>query len=65
MQDDAEKGFVYVESAVVTDEAQFPKFVHEQIDSGPRSADHLSQQLLGHFGYLLAGFILCAVACEQ
>ena len=36
--------------AFVFDEAQFPEFVHGQIYSGPRRADHLRQHFLRHFG---------------
>ena len=52
MQDDTQEGIVDVDLAVavVVDEAQFPKFVHEKIDSRPRCADHLRQSLLRYFG---------------
>ena len=36
--------------AVVFDEAQFPEFVHEQIDPRSRCADDLRQRLLRDFG---------------
>ena len=32
-QDDTEKGRIYVEPAVVLDEAQFSEFVHEKINA--------------------------------
>ena len=31
---------------VVLNEAEFPKFVHEKVDSGPRGANHLRQRFL-------------------
>jgi hypothetical protein len=37
--------------AVVIDQAQFPKFVHEKTHAGPRRADHLRQCLLADFRY--------------
>jgi hypothetical protein len=46
VQDDSEEGIVHLNLAVVLDEAQFPEFVHEEIDSGPRCANHLRQHLL-------------------
>ena len=40
VQDNTQERFVDVDLAVVLDEAQFPEFVHEKIDSGPRCANH-------------------------
>ena len=34
--------------AVVSDEPEFPEFVHEEIDPGPRCAKHLRQHPLRH-----------------
>ena len=50
MQDNTQEGFVDADLAIVLDEAQFPEFVHEKIDPGPRCADHLRQHLLRYFG---------------
>src|SRR5208337_777379 len=50
VQDNAQKGIVNVDLAVVLDEAQFPEFVHEKIDPGPRCANHLRQHLLRYLG---------------
>jgi len=33
VQDDIQKGTVYVQSAVVVNEAEFPELVHEVIDA--------------------------------
>lgn len=41
VQDDAEERFIDVEFAIVLDEAQLPKFVHEKIHSGPGCPDHV------------------------
>src|SRR6266852_5041535 len=49
-QDHAQEGIVDVDLAVVLDESEFPEFVHEKIDPGPRCANHLRQRLLRHFG---------------
>ena len=51
--------------AVVLDEAQFPEFVHEEIDPGPRRANHLRQHLLRYFGKHLLRLALLAIASEQ
>src|SRR6202034_856905 len=49
VEDDAQEGIVDVDLAVILNEAKFPEFVHEKIDSGPRCADHLRQRLLRYF----------------
>ena len=46
MQDYAEKGVVDRYSTVVMDEAQFPEFIHEQIDPRACGADHFRQSFL-------------------
>ena len=51
--------------AVVLDEAQFPEFVHEKIDPGPRRANHLRQHLLRYFGQHLLRMASRAIAREQ
>lgn len=37
---------MHVQSAVVFQEAQFSELVHEEMDAGPRGADHLGQRFL-------------------
>ena len=54
-----------VKSAIVTNEAEFPEFVHEKIDPGPRRANHLRQHLLRYFGQHLLRMALRAIAREQ
>ncbi len=46
VKDNAEEGTVHVQSAVVFQEAQFSELVHEEMDAGPRGADHLGQRFL-------------------
>ena len=65
VEDDTKEGIVDVDFSVVLDEAQFSKFVHEEIDAGPRCADHLRQHLLRHLGEHLLRMVPCAVAREQ
>src|SRR5258708_16857605 len=65
VQDDAEEGIVDVDLAVVLDEAQFAEFVHEKIDAGARSANHLRQHFLGYFGKHLLRLARRAIAREQ
>jgi hypothetical protein len=65
VQDDTEEGIVDLNLAVVLDEAQFPEFVHEEIDSGPRRANHLRQHLLRHCGKSFVRMARRAIAREQ
>ena len=46
MQNDAQQRAVHLEMAVVVNEAQFTKLVHELANTGPRGADHLCERLL-------------------
>jgi hypothetical protein len=41
VQDNTQEGSVDVDPAIVMNEAQFPEFVHEEIDPGARCANHL------------------------
>ena len=52
-------------ATVVLNEAEFPEFVHEKVDSGARCANHFRQNLLGNLGkqFLRLGFL--TVASEQ
>ena len=50
MQDNTQERFVDLKSAIVMNEAQFPEFIHEKVDSGARRADHLRQHFLRYFG---------------
>ena len=65
MQDDTQEGIVDVDFSVVFDETQLSKFVHEEIDAGPRGADHLRQRLLRNLGEHPLRLVGCAVASEQ
>ena len=40
MENNAQKGSVDVETAIVLNEAQFPEFIHEEINPGARRPDH-------------------------
>jgi hypothetical protein len=51
VQDNTQEGIVDLDLAVVVlDEAQLPEFVHEEIDSRARGADHLGQNLMTYHG---------------
>ena len=65
VQDDGEQGFVDLDFAVVFDEAQFPEFVHEEIDAGTSGADHAGQGFLGHPRQDAVGLFLFALAREE
>src|SRR6266498_4152646 len=49
VQDDAQQRAVDDHIAVVLDEAQLPKLVHEKADPRPRGADQVRQRLLADF----------------
>ena len=65
VKDNTPEGIVDVDLAVVLDEAQFPEFVHEKINPGPRGANHLRQHLLRYFGKHLLRMASRAVVREQ
>jgi len=66
VEDDTQEGIVDVDLAlVVLDETQFPEFVHEKIDPGPRGADHLRKHLLRYFGKHLLRMASRTIAREQ
>ena len=65
VQDNTQKGFVDLKSAIVMNEAQFPKFIHEKVDSGARCADHLRQCFLRYFGDQSPGLVFLAVTGKQ
>ena len=46
VEDNTQEGIVDVDLAVVLNEAEFPEFVHEKINTRPRRANHLRQHLL-------------------
>ncbi len=50
---------------VVLNEAEFPEFVHEKVDSRARCANHLRQHLLGNFGKHLFWLGFLAIPSEQ
>jgi hypothetical protein len=61
VQDNTQEGIVDVDLSVVLDEAQFPEFVHEEIDMGARCPDHFRQSLLRHFGDHFMRLVLLAI----
>src|SRR5580700_527464 len=65
VQDDTEEGIVHLNLAVVLDEAQFPEFVHEEIDSGPCCSNHFREHLLRHSGKSFVRMARRAIAREQ
>jgi hypothetical protein len=56
---------VDLKSAVVLDESELSKFVHEKIDPGTRCADHLRQRFLRHFGEYSVGLVFLTVTGQQ
>ena len=46
VEDDIQEGAMHLQAAVVVDEAQLPKLVHEQTHPGSRRPDHFGQGFL-------------------
>jgi hypothetical protein len=65
MKDNTKQGIVYLKPAVVSDESQLFKFLHEKIDARARGADHLRECFLGYFGKDPLGLVFLAVAGKQ
>src|SRR5580658_1547254 len=65
VQNNVEQRIVYVDLAIVLNEAQFPKFVHEKINARPRCPDHLRQHLLRYFGKRLLKITGLSIPREQ
>src|SRR5579863_1592126 len=65
VEDNTQEGLVYLNLAIILDEAQLPEFVHEKIDAGPRCANHLRKHLLGYFGKHALRLARRAIAREQ
>ena len=54
-----------LKSSIVTNEAQFPEFIHEEIDPLARRADHFRQHLLGYLWEFPLRVFLLAVSGKQ
>jgi hypothetical protein len=65
VQDNTQEGSIDVKTSIVLNEAQFPEFIHEEIDSGARCPDHFRQSLLRYFGDHFLRLVLLAIASEQ
>jgi hypothetical protein len=65
VQDDSQEGIVDLKRAIVTNEAQFPEFIHEKIDPRARRADHFRQHLLRYFWEQSLRVFLLAVSRKQ
>jgi hypothetical protein len=66
VQDNTQEGIVDLQSAlIVLNEAEFPKFIHEEIDSRSRCANYFRQRLLRYFGNRRLGMVLQAIASKQ
>ena len=54
-----------MQSAVVFNESQLPKLVHEEADSGARGADHLCQSFLTDLSDYRLGFAILPEISQQ
>jgi hypothetical protein len=54
-----------VQAAVVSNEAQFLEFIHEEVYPGARCANHFRQSLLRYFGDYFLRLIFRTVASQQ
>src|SRR5712692_2351281 len=65
VQDNTQEGSIDVQAAVVTNETQFPEFVHEKTHPRARCANHSRQHLLGNLRKYLLRPVFLAIASEQ
>jgi hypothetical protein len=66
VEDNTQEGFVDLTSIIVVlNEAQFPEFIHEKVDSGARRADHVRQRFLRYFGDQSLRLVFLAVTGKQ
>ena len=60
VQDNAQEGSVNVKTAfVVSNEAEFPEFIHEEIDSGARNVSTTLRHMTAEFSefFLVSGMV--------
>jgi hypothetical protein len=62
MQDNTEEGTVDVEPAIGVNKAQFLEFIHKQINSRPRRANHFRQGFLRYFSDNFLRLVFLSVA---
>jgi len=60
VQNNIQQGTANFEAAIVVDEAQSTKFVHEETHAGARCADHLRKYLLADFRDYRLRFVILA-----
>jgi len=65
VQDYIQQRAVNFQVAVVADESQLAKLVHEKADSGASDADQLRQRLLTHHRNYCLGHAFLAEICKQ
>src|ERR1039458_6342968 len=65
VQNDVEQRAVYLETAIVMNETQFPEPVHKKTDSRTSRAYHLGQGLLTDLGNYRLGYTFLAKTGEQ
>src|SRR3981189_2133225 len=65
VQDNAEKGLVDLDFAIVFDETELSELVHEHIHSRASRTDHLRQGFLGHLLKYPLGLTFLIITREQ
>jgi hypothetical protein len=65
VQDNTQQRSIYLQPAVVFDEAHLLKSIHEKIDARARSTNHFRERLLRYFGKHPVDLIQLAIAGQQ
>ena len=65
VQNDVQQRTVDLDTSVVPNEAEFPKFVHEEAHARPCRSNHFRQRLLANFRDHRLGCPFLAEICQQ
>ena len=65
VQNDIQQRTVNLDAAVVVNEAQFSKLVHEKTNAGPGRADHVRERFLADFRDQWLRFVILAKVRQE